>query len=199
MTLNYQGHRNLHTENTPTRSPVLNMNIISFLSTCQEIIQDQQASYQCSQLISHIHSNLSEAQTSLRALNPQEKPGDALLFRSSNLFIFKSCLMPNLRRPPLTNGAWDVVKAYEGQEDNIFHTRNNGGPEETGRKHLTPGKVMLLGLDTIHAGSNPLSIPNWRSTFMGPIFSLPLGVCGIPGQWRSRLLSSTNFFRIHSP
>jgi len=136
------------------------MDIGSFISTCQDLIQNQHASDMCYQFMSDTMTNLHAVQQSLGALRPQERPEDAFLFRSSNLFIFNSLLIPNLISPPHTHGTWAVVGLYEGQEDNIFYTRNNGNLEEKGRKSLTPGEVILLEPDTIHAVSNPLSTPS---------------------------------------
>jgi len=105
-------------------------------------------------------TNLSTLQESLGALHPQERSEDAFLFRSANLFIFNSFLIPNLISPPHTHGTWAVVGVYEGQEDNIFYTRSKGNLAETGRKRLTPGELVLLEPDTIHAVSNPSPKPS---------------------------------------
>jgi predicted metal-dependent enzyme (double-stranded beta helix superfamily) len=150
------------------------MDIESFISKCQDFIRNPHANDMCYQLMLESMTNLSAVQESLEALHPQERPEDAFLFRSPNLFIFNSFLIPHLISPPHTHGTWAVVGLYEGQEDNIFYTRNNGNLAETGRKSLTPGEVALLTPDTIHAVSNPSSKPSLALHVYGAdLFSTP--------------------------
>jgi len=132
----------------------------TFLENCQALVNYKNAGDRCHKLLSDTMTNLPAAKRSLGSLRPQERPEDAFLFRSPNLFIFNSLLLPNLISPPHTHGTWAVIGIYEGQEDNIFYTRENGTLEESGRKSLTPGEVVLLEPDTIHAVSNPFSTPS---------------------------------------
>ena len=150
------------------------MDIQSFIATCQDFIQHPHAQDLCYQFMSDAMTNLPAFQQSLGALRPQERPEDAFLFRSPNLFIFNLLLIPNLISPPHTHGTWAVIGLYEGQEDNIFYRRNNGNLEETGRKCLTPGEVVLLTPDTIHAVSNPSPKPSLALHVYGAdLFSTP--------------------------
>ena len=150
------------------------MEIESFISTCQDFIANPQAYDLCYQLMLETMGNLPVLQESLGTLRPQERPEDAFLFRSSNLFIFNSLLIADLISPPHTHGTWAVVGVYKGQEDNIFYTRENGRLKEQSRKSLTPGEVVLLESETIHAVSNPLPTPSLALHIYGAdLFSTP--------------------------
>ncbi len=136
------------------------MNIRSFISVCQDIVPDKDACIKFHGLMKTTLTNLAIVQRSLGSLNPQRKINDAFLFRSPNLLIFHSFLLPNLVSPPHTHGTWAVIGLYHGQEDNIYYKRGNGTLIETGKQSLQPGDVVRLNPETIHAVSNPLSQPS---------------------------------------
>jgi predicted metal-dependent enzyme (double-stranded beta helix superfamily) len=51
---------------------------------------------------------------------------------------------------------WAVVGIYEGQEDNQFFRRADGGLVESGGRSLRVSDTLAVGDDTIHAIRNPL-------------------------------------------
>lgn len=92
------------------------------------------------------------------ALSPREG-GFTLLHHAPDLTVLHVVWAPGMRIFPHDHRMWAAIGIYAGQEDNEFFRR--AGPDRTltpsGGKELAVGDVVLLGDDTIHAVSNPLS------------------------------------------
>ena len=92
------------------------------------------------------------------ALDPREG-GFTLLHHAPDLTVLHVVWAPGMRIFPHDHRMWAAIGIYAGQEDNEFFRR--AGPDHTltpsGGRELAVGDVVLLGDDTIHAVSNPLS------------------------------------------
>lgn len=92
------------------------------------------------------------------ALEPREG-GFTLLHHAPDLTVLHVVWAPGMRIFPHDHRMWAAIGIYAGQEDNEFFRR--GGPDRaltsSGGQALTVGDVAVLGDDTIHAVSNPLS------------------------------------------
>lgn len=92
------------------------------------------------------------------ALDPREG-GFTLLHHAPDLTVLHVVWAPGMRIFPHDHRMWAAIGIYAGQEDNEFFRR--AGPDRTltpsGGRELAVGDVVLLGDDTIHAVSNPLS------------------------------------------
>ncbi len=81
---------------------------------------------------------------------------DLICFRSPTLTVLKAATPPGFKTPPHNHNMWAVIGTYDGQENNTFYRRVGKGLEETGRKDLKTGDVIVLDENTIHAIANPL-------------------------------------------
>lgn len=93
------------------------------------------------------------------ALAPTEG-GFTLLHHAPDLTVLHVVWAPGMRIFPHDHNMWAAIGIYAGQEDNEFFRR--AGPERgtltpSGGKQLAVGDVTLLGDDTIHAVTNPLT------------------------------------------
>jgi predicted metal-dependent enzyme (double-stranded beta helix superfamily) len=93
------------------------------------------------------------------ALAPTEG-GFTLLHRAPDLTVLHVVWAPGMRIYPHDHRMWAAIGIYAGQEDNEFF-RRAGDDRRTlapsGGKRLAVGDVTLLGTETIHAVTNPLS------------------------------------------
>lgn len=93
------------------------------------------------------------------ALTPTEG-GFTLLHHAPDLTVLHVVWAPGMRIFPHDHRMWAAIGIYAGQEDNEFFRRAGPGRRTltgSGGKQLALGEVVLLGDDTIHAVSNPLS------------------------------------------
>ena len=84
---------------------------------------------------------------------------EELMFRSEELLIVNLTLPPFAVSPVHDHDTWAVVGISAGCEIEHFFSSTAGELRPTGQLVLTPGQAVTLAEDTIHAISNPLSIP----------------------------------------
>jgi len=102
---------------------------------------------------------LSEPTAVGEALAPTEG-GFTLLHHAPDLTVLHVVWAPGMRIFPHDHKMWAAIGIYAGQEDNEFFRR--AGPDRrglagSGGRELAVGDVLLLGDDTIHAVTNPLT------------------------------------------
>jgi predicted metal-dependent enzyme (double-stranded beta helix superfamily) len=93
------------------------------------------------------------------ALQPSEG-GFTLLHHAPDLTVLHVVWAPGMRIFPHDHQMWAAIGIYAGQEDNEFFRRGGAdgrGLTESGGRELVERDVLLLGDDTIHAVTNPLS------------------------------------------
>jgi predicted metal-dependent enzyme (double-stranded beta helix superfamily) len=82
------------------------------------------------------------------------------LYQSAELTILNVVWAPGMSIFPHDHRMWAVIAVYEGREDNAFFKRMaGGGLVAAGEKQLEAGNAVLLGPQTIHAVTNPLTRP----------------------------------------
>jgi predicted metal-dependent enzyme (double-stranded beta helix superfamily) len=102
---------------------------------------------------------LSQPERVAAALSPTEG-GFTLLHHTPDLTVIDVVWAPGMRIYPHDHRMWAAIGIYAGQEDNEFFRRSGPGSRTltgSGGKQLAVGDVLLLGDDTIHAVTNPLS------------------------------------------
>ncbi|HET6919378.1 MAG TPA: hypothetical protein VFI46_07925 [Jiangellaceae bacterium] len=102
---------------------------------------------------------LSQPDRVAAALAPTEG-GFTLLHHTPDLTVIDVVWAPGMRIYPHDHRMWAAIGIYAGQEDNEFFRRSGPGSRTltgSGGKQLAVGDVLLLGDDTIHAVTNPLS------------------------------------------
>ena len=93
------------------------------------------------------------------ALQPSEG-GITMLHRADDLTVLHVVWAPGMRLLPHDHRMWAAIGIYAGQEDNAFYRRSGPGEKtlvESGGKRLAERDVIVLGDDTIHSVTNPLS------------------------------------------
>ncbi len=104
---------------------------------------------------------LSRADEVAEALPPTEA-GFKLLHHADDLTIIEVVWAPGMSIHPHDHRMWAAIGIYAGQEDNAFFRRNgsaDGTLVTSGGKRLAQGDVVVLGDDTIHGVTNPLTRP----------------------------------------
>jgi predicted metal-dependent enzyme (double-stranded beta helix superfamily) len=93
---------------------------------------------------------------------PPTEAGVRLLHHTDDLTIIEVVWAPGMSIYPHDHRMWAAIGIYAGQEDNSFF-RRSGSAEGTlvtsGGKRLAEGDVVVLGDDTIHGVTNPLTRP----------------------------------------
>jgi predicted metal-dependent enzyme (double-stranded beta helix superfamily) len=90
-------------------------------------------------------------------LRPQAA-GFTLLHHDADLTVLHVVWAPHMSIYPHDHRMWAVIGVYAGQEDNRFFRRTAPGAgtlAESGGKRLESGEVAILGVNTIHAVTNP--------------------------------------------
>jgi len=86
--------------------------------------------------------------------------GITLLHHTPELTVIHLVWAPGMTPYPHDHRMWAVIGIYGGQEDNAFYRRSGPGERtlvETGGKELGEGDLVVLGDDTIHSVTNPLT------------------------------------------
>ncbi|HVM09102.1 MAG TPA: hypothetical protein VM345_11605 [Acidimicrobiales bacterium] len=78
-----------------------------------------------------------------------------VLHRSDELTVLHLALPPGIGSMPHNHLMWAVVGVIEGQEDNAFFVRADGGLAPRGGRELRNRDVLSMGDDAIHAITNP--------------------------------------------
>ena len=89
------------------------------------------------------------------AIGPIAEGGIKVLHRAADLTVLHIAWTPGMQLNPHEHAMFAVVGMYGGQEDNEFFRRSEHGLESTGGRELSPGDVLVMGHDAIHAVANP--------------------------------------------
>ncbi len=138
--------------------PSRTFEIDRFISQCKDaVVQPRPAEA----VLAFMRETLSDVEGVREAL--QSILGDPLsnapLFRSSELLILNTVLVPGLLTPPHDHATWAVIGVYGGREDNTFYRKSTTGLEEIARKEIRVGGSIFLDPGVIHAVANPLKVP----------------------------------------
>ncbi|MGO9557666.1 MAG: hypothetical protein ACLPQS_10125 [Acidimicrobiales bacterium] len=95
--------------------------------------------------------------SSVESALPPKRAELVPLFSSPELTIVKVIWAPAMVLPPHDHRMWGLIGIYGGREDNHFFRRTPSGIVPSGGKQLSTSEVSLLGQDTIHSVTNPLS------------------------------------------
>jgi predicted metal-dependent enzyme (double-stranded beta helix superfamily) len=129
-----------------------------FISGCKEAVLQRRPAEAVLALMQQAMSDVAGVRRTLqRTLGDSHCDGE--LFRSPELHILNTVLIPGVATPPHDHGAWAVIGVYGGREDNTFYRNSASGLEESGRKELRVGTSILLDPGVIHAVANPLDVP----------------------------------------
>jgi predicted metal-dependent enzyme (double-stranded beta helix superfamily) len=88
---------------------------------------------------------------------PPVRAGIEPLHVSAQLTVLKVVWAPGMTLYPHDHRMWAAIGIYTAGEDNAFFRRSGTTLVQSGGKELRAGDVCLLGADTIHSVTNPLS------------------------------------------
>jgi predicted metal-dependent enzyme (double-stranded beta helix superfamily) len=129
-----------------------------FLASCTVCLTEPEPRLAVRDLLTRTVSRASEVADAL----PPDRAGITLLHNAPDLTVIKVVWAPGMRLYPHDHRMWAAISIYGGYEDNAFYRRRpegDGRLVESGGKRLAPGDVTLLGADTVHAVSNPMTSP----------------------------------------
>lgn len=92
-----------------------------------------------------------------RALGTPRKAEIVTLHRAQDLTVLNVIWAPGMSIYPHDHRMWAVIGLYGGREDNYFFRRTPAGIERASSKQLETSDTALLGAQTIHAVTNPLT------------------------------------------
>jgi predicted metal-dependent enzyme (double-stranded beta helix superfamily) len=111
------------------------------------------------------------------------------IYLAQDLSVFNVVWAPVMRIPPHNHLMWATIGLYGGQEDNTFYRRAGPGLTASGGTKLRTGDVTLLGHNTIHAVTNPLS----RFTGAIHVYGGNLATCVGRSEWNPATLEESPF------
>jgi predicted metal-dependent enzyme (double-stranded beta helix superfamily) len=130
--------------------------IDAFLAECQQARSETEPRRATREVLSRALARPAELADALR---PTEG-GITLLHHEPDLTVIHVVWAPGMRLFPHDHRMWAAIGIYAGQEDNEFFRRSAPGARTlttSGGRELAVGDVIVLGDDTIHAVSNPLT------------------------------------------
>jgi predicted metal-dependent enzyme (double-stranded beta helix superfamily) len=128
----------------------------TLIADCQSALDDAEPRLAIRDVLQR---TLSEPEEVAEVLRPTEG-GINLLHQSDDLTVINVVWAPHMRIFPHDHRMWAAIGIYLGREDNEFFRRPEPGARtlvESGGKTLDVGEVVILGDDTIHAVTNPIS------------------------------------------
>jgi predicted metal-dependent enzyme (double-stranded beta helix superfamily) len=123
-----------------------------FVDECQRALSDGRPALAVKELLEREVSHPDAIDATLGTAN---QGGFRCLFRSDTLTVLQFVWPPGVELFPHDHRMWAANGIYAGGEDNAFFRRTDRGLEPAGGKSLRAGEVALLGVDAIHAVSNP--------------------------------------------
>jgi predicted metal-dependent enzyme (double-stranded beta helix superfamily) len=127
--------------------------IEDFIQECQSAVARADAMMS----VKHVLDRALDDVAAVSAALPAERAEIVPLHVSASLTVLKVVWAPGMSFRPHNHLMWAAIGLYEGQEDNVFYRRDATGLVESGQRSIRRGEVAVLGPDTIHAVTNPLS------------------------------------------
>jgi predicted metal-dependent enzyme (double-stranded beta helix superfamily) len=123
-----------------------------------DFLADCQAAAHADEAVLAIREVLDRAVSQPRELADALPATQAELVRlhvADDLTVLKAVWAPGMQIRAHNHLMWAAIALYQGDEDNTFYRRVNGGIEVSGGRLIQTGEVALLGPDVIHAVANP--------------------------------------------
>lgn len=133
-------------------------NIDDFIADCQRALNEPEPSQAVKELVQSAIADPEGLKAAIASKTGGGTLRDAILFRSDSLSILPATTPPGLRTPAHDHQMWAVIGVYEGVEPNDFYLDGEQGLQKKSSRVLSKGDVAVLGENTIHAISNPLSV-----------------------------------------
>ena len=124
----------------------------TFVAECRDALAEAQPAIAVKELVQRA---VSEPAAIDDALGTANEGGFRCLHRSDEFTVLQFVWPPRVELFPHDHRMWAANGIYGGGEDNAFFRRTARGIERAGHKSLRTGDVALLGIEAIHAVSNP--------------------------------------------
>jgi predicted metal-dependent enzyme (double-stranded beta helix superfamily) len=121
---------------------------------CRLALRDPEPAHAIRELVQRAIAAPAEV---LRGLGAPERSGLFPVHQSPELTILNVVWAPGMSIYPHDHRMWAVIGVYGGTEDNVFYKRTPAGLARASAKRLETGSAALLGADTVHGVTNPLS------------------------------------------
>lgn len=124
------------------------------IADCRQALSADSPDRAIKEVVARAVSNPGEVE---RALGTPRKAEIIPLHRSADLTVLNVIWAPGMSIYPHDHRMWAVIGLYGGTEDNYFFRRGRNGVERASFKQLETADAALLGAQTIHAVTNPLT------------------------------------------
>jgi predicted metal-dependent enzyme (double-stranded beta helix superfamily) len=124
-----------------------------FVDDCRSALDEAQPSVAVKDVLERAMGDATSVAYALPPVRAEMVP----LHVSPELTVLKVVWAPQMTIRPHNHLMWAAIGLYGGQENNVLYRRSPEGLTVSGGKELRTGDVALLGRDTIHAVTNPLT------------------------------------------
>ena len=122
-----------------------------FIADCVTARSETDAILAVRDVLDRALSSTSEIAEALPATVAEFAP----LYTSAEMTIMKFVWAPSMSIPPHNHLMWAINGIYAGEEDNVFYRRTPDGIINSGGRRVSTRQSALLGIDAIHAVTNP--------------------------------------------
>jgi predicted metal-dependent enzyme (double-stranded beta helix superfamily) len=125
-----------------------------FIADCKAALKEQAPHLAVKELLSRVMSTPAEV---IAALGEPVEAGTTTLHRADDLTILRVVWAPLMQIYPHDHSTWAVIGIEGGQEDNAFYRRRKEGIglDLANTRSIAESEVITLGVDAIHAVTNP--------------------------------------------
>jgi predicted metal-dependent enzyme (double-stranded beta helix superfamily) len=142
-----------------------------FIEQCKDAISGDGTHQSVCEIV---RGAISDPQNVLKELGEPNRAGVETIYHSNDLTILNVMWGPRMTIHPHNHLMWAVIGVYEGQEDNTFYKRVNGGIEIASQQALMTKDAAPLGEPVIHSVTNPLDkITAAIHVYGGDFFDMP--------------------------
>ena len=129
-----------------------------FVADCRSALSGAGAAQHVKELVARA---VDEPDAVLAGLGEPSRAGIQALHRSGELTVLNVVWGPMMTIMPHDHRMWAVIGVYTGREDNIFWRRRadstQGRVEAASARALSRKDTALLGAETIHSVTNPIT------------------------------------------
>ena len=124
-----------------------------FIEYCRAALKEINAQAAIREVVARAVSDPAQV---VRVLGEPKRAGVETIYKADDLTILNLCWGPCMQLGPHDHRMWAVIGIYGGCEENVFYRRSEQGLKRHGTKMLEAKDTIPLGVEIIHAVTNPL-------------------------------------------
>ena len=124
-----------------------------FVEDCRAALKESNVHAAIRELVEKAVSDPAQV---MRVLGEPTRAGVNKIYQADDLTILNLCWGPRMVFKPHDHRMWAVIGIYTGREENTFFRRADHGLTRHGTKLLDAKDTAPLGVNIIHAVTNPL-------------------------------------------